>query len=600
MNNLPSKSPNGNTEYNVKNAALLGASSAFGKKKPAPPPTGTKGNGALTAATLAGNKRPSANAARSPSASSTSSVELNLLRVQTTGSSLPPISTSPSSFPASSPGLLDVPPDFQNVSRSKSPSNIAATLAAARHLNKTSTSRPTSPTRQAPDTLLERPRISRTSSLREVPLPGLAKPRDNMDTTRQRRGRDDRGTDESPIPSTTSLVKMFEQSNVDKGGNGGQIGSQRAPPAVRGPKPTSKPKLPAKPAGISGERDDETVDGISEPHTPERTNDTEQRGRPVTAVRRQPSNIPKSPTLDDAPPVKPKPELPPPRRVTKKADQDQEPVKSPPLKSRPPQPPPKQLRRPASNPALVERSRQSSLAPPLTQYQQRSIRQISPHITGDSLANAIVGANLASRGTSPSRSSTPALPPRRNHHHHDNNPLHRLRSRSTSPTKGKPVQLRTTMRKDAESSSDEGRGKHGRGRKHFMRKHPNKHHEGSRKRWRDRITERERKRYEGVWAANKGLWVQTAQSTSDTENDVLDLVVRDIWNRSRLPASMLEEIWLLVDRRGVRRLTREEFVVGLWLIDQSLKGRKLPARVMESVWASVRLMGVKVKKKNFQ
>lgn len=44
-------------------------------------------------------------------------------------------------------------------------------------------------------------------------------------------------------------------------------------------------------------------------------------------------------------------------------------------------------------------------------------------------------------------------------------------------------------------------------------------------------------------------------------------------------------------------LNKEQFVVGLWLIDQRLKGRKLPIRVSETVWASVKgLQGIKVKK----
>jgi hypothetical protein len=81
---------------------------------------------------------------------------------------------------------------------------------------------------------------------------------------------------------------------------------------------------------------------------------------------------------------------------------------------------------------------------------------------------------------------------------------------------------------------------------------------------------------------------------------VVDIVVREIWSRSRLPLPALSEIWDLVDHRGEGRLSREEFVVGMWLVDQSLKGRKVPTRVMESVWASVRLTGVKVKKKNFK
>ena len=170
------------------------------------------------------------------------------------------------------------------------------------------------------------------------------------------------------------------------------------------------------------------------------------------------------------------------------------------------------------------------------------------------------------------------------------------------------------MRKDPSSSEDEEGEKYKRKGTRIMgmgRKHPNKHHEGTRKRWRDQITERERKRYEGVWAANKGLFVSTLPTPpssressrapqqrpdDDPSLDVLDLVTRDIWSRSRLPDHVLEEVWDLVDGRGIGRLRREEFVVGLWLVDQRLKGRKLPVRVSDSVWGSVRgAAGVKVK-----
>lgn len=154
-----------------------------------------------------------------------------------------------------------------------------------------------------------------------------------------------------------------------------------------------------------------------------------------------------------------------------------------------------------------------------------------------------------------------------------------------------------------------------RGRRHW-RRHPNMHHEGDRKRWRDRVTERERKRYEGVWAANRGLLVdldlailedsgteQTkqpgARKTSVSPADlVVNVVVRDIWERSRLPKDVLEEVWDLVAPPGVKALNREEFVVGLWLIDQRLKGRKLPIKVSPSVWQSVRHpQGVKIRNK---
>ena len=124
----------------------------------------------------------------------------------------------------------------------------------------------------------------------------------------------------------------------------------------------------------------------------------------------------------------------------------------------------------------------------------------------------------------------------------------------------------------------------------LMRKHPHKHHEGDRKRYRATVTEKERRRYDGVWAANRGLWMD-----ADSSDSVLNLVVRDIWSRSRLPNSILADIWELVDIDGSDRLKRNEFVVGMWLIDQRLKGRKLPFIVSESLWNSVRLLhGVQV------
>jgi hypothetical protein len=78
---------------------------------------------------------------------------------------------------------------------------------------------------------------------------------------------------------------------------------------------------------------------------------------------------------------------------------------------------------------------------------------------------------------------------------------------------------------------------------------------------------------------------------------VANVIVRDIWRRSRLPEDELAEVWDLVDRdrRGV--LGKQEFVVGMWLIDQRLKGRKIPTKVSSSVWGSangvVRVMGPK-------
>ena len=174
------------------------------------------------------------------------------------------------------------------------------------------------------------------------------------------------------------------------------------------------------------------------------------------------------------------------------------------------------------------------------------------------------------------------------------------------------------MRK-AEGSSSESEdelhpyGKHK--KKRLVRKHPNKHHEGDRKRWRDAVTERERKRYEGVWAANKGHFCsftlveeqlfsrrprQALEVTDALAEQISNIVARDIWSRSRLPETVLEDVWDLVDSQSVGRLSKEEFVVGMWLIDQRLKGRKLPVKVSESVWSSVRNVGIRVRRKAFQ
>lgn len=201
-----------------------------------------------------------------------------------------------------------------------------------------------------------------------------------------------------------------------------------------------------------------------------------------------------------------------------------------------------------------------------------------------SLANAIVASSLAS-SRAPSPSKIPPIPPQRRHfkaslfrHPDPSSPIR-------TPSPAKPV-MRTTMR--LHRSSDDESPKR---QSHLIKKAPNKHHEGDRARWRDSITEIERKRYEGVWAANKGVLIPT----SEDQTCVLNLVVRDIWSRSRLSTEVLEEIWQLVDRRVIGTLEREEFVVGMWLVDQRLKGRKLPIKVGESVWSSVRrLSGIKI------
>jgi hypothetical protein len=234
------------------------------------------------------------------------------------------------------------------------------------------------------------------------------------------------------------------------------------------------------------------------------------------------------------------------------------------------------------------------------------LMQQSTGPTIDSLASAIVASSVAtSRATSPTRSSRPPPRPPSRHHkspsHHHAFPLFAHHTgpqpRSRPPSPPKAHTLKTTMRERSHSTDatkperDKKYHKHN----HLIRKAPNKHHEGSRQRWRDEVPEAARKRYEGVWAANKGYLLPSIASATQpafqaNSDIVVNVVVRDIWSRSRLPQDVLEEVWELVDRKHAGVLFRDEFVVGMWLIDQRLKGRKLPGKVGESVWDSVRYL----------
>ena len=80
-------------------------------------------------------------------------------------------------------------------------------------------------------------------------------------------------------------------------------------------------------------------------------------------------------------------------------------------------------------------------------------------------------------------------------------------------------------------------------------------------------------------------------------DDVHGYVVSRIWRRSRLPEEILREIWDLVDLNRDGTLDRAGFVVGMWLCDQCLYGRKLPTRVPEDVWNSVGKLHLKVRVK---
>lgn len=68
---------------------------------------------------------------------------------------------------------------------------------------------------------------------------------------------------------------------------------------------------------------------------------------------------------------------------------------------------------------------------------------------------------------------------------------------------------------------------------------------------------------------------------------ILNLVVKGIWERSNLPEDLLRQIYQLVDTRGDGTLDRRSFLVGMWLVDQCLYGRKLPVEVDRQIWNSV-------------
>ncbi|EFE42096.1 conserved hypothetical protein [Trichophyton verrucosum HKI 0517] len=240
-------------------------------------------------------------------------------------------------------------------------------------------------------------------------------------------------------------------------------------------------------------------------------------------------------------------------------------------------------------------------------------------VSESALADAIAASTLASRRTpSPSKghssnsSNPPPLPPSRRSRSRSFLQVSHSGNRSDRPDRGdnngksrrtpspnKTTTMKRTMRAPALPEPDFAAGEIHRSKEHgrkIIRTHPHKHREGDRKRWRDRVTAAERKRYEGVWAANKGLFVGVHEQVNIKDRSVIleetvsSMVVRDIWTRSRLPTQMLEQIWNIVSHHAYGLLSREEFVVGMWLIDQCLKGHKLPVKVSQSVWDSVRVV----------
>lgn len=113
------------------------------------------------------------------------------------------------------------------------------------------------------------------------------------------------------------------------------------------------------------------------------------------------------------------------------------------------------------------------------------------------------------------------------------------------------------------------------------------------------VTDNERKRYESMWVSNRHRhlnllsWWPSLTHDSTVINNlpedglILNVIVHDIWKRSYLPNNLLAEIYTKVDSRKDGTLDRKSFIVGMWLVDQCLYGRKLPNIVEQCVWDSV-------------
>lgn len=602
-----------NSSQNVTNAALAGASLAFGRPAANGRAQDLKSNGALAAAASAGghsnSSSPTRSIARTTTDESIQSVKSisSLARDVTTGA----------------PNLALPSPPARGLS--VSPSQQAASLASAR----------------APALSVKPIQGNKTASERVAATKTPAvppKPRRLSSYTRSTdRSEDDKPTDDTPIAPTTSLVSIFEQKSGSP-----QSTTSKPVPFVAKPNnelPLKSPKPVRAASGITTMIQMEQAKAQSSSPAP--TNSASQVAhREAENIRAQPPVKPA--TLASTTAVSPKPPMPPPRRQDTTAGAENtylERIRSenaPRGRSQPPPAPP--LRNNAPEPIPIDRtttnksytsvtsvtSPSDTLSPGSAsnksmhaQWNYLHPKKLAPNMTGEQLADAMVAGSLASsRQTSPTRSNTmdqpPPLPHRRAKHH--------TFSLSRTPSPAKAAGLRKTLRQAQSDTDDE---EHAEERlypysKHKVQKrlgkHPNKHHEGDRKRWREEVTERERKRYEGVWAANKGLYVsytaeerrlldrepdgQQARDVRDAvAEQVSNIVVRDVWSRSRLSETVLETVWDLVDNERVGRLSKEEFVVGLWLIDGRLKGKKLPVKVSDSVWSSVKAMGnIKVRR----
>ncbi|KAK8124920.1 increased rDNA silencing protein 4 [Apiospora kogelbergensis] len=341
-------------------------------------------------------------------------------------------------------------------------------------------------------------------------------------------------------------------------------GAIRKPRAATPPRPASKPEtviLSPRPRRAASHKMILQTDLA--PEAEGKTGGQEDTGQdmPPEALNPgpRPSSVKTLPAKTTRVVKKPQPRPPRPRRSSSTSSKDTfiSASSGPSRAASPKSPAIKSHRRPASVQSLPARK---PVPPPPRRLQPQ------PNMALTSLTNATMAGILASSRASPSMAAAAASP--------------------APPS-------------DDEEEKDH---KHRHKKKHLGNKKKHAHHEGARRRWREQITERERKRastsnlpqrpaYNDKSRTNS-TGSSPAASTPNPADFVVNVVARDIWSRSRLPFDELAEVWDLVDSRGVGALDKTEFVVGMWLIDQRLRGRKIPQKVSESVWFSAK--GVKV------
>ncbi|KAJ4260653.1 Increased rDNA silencing protein [Fusarium torreyae] len=586
-------------------AALRGATLAFNKSKPAPPPP-QKNNGALSAATSAGRRSPTRKLAAQSTGGSTIDNEPYGQNGASIAARLRQLGSSPGQLhPGVAAGRTDP----------KSASFIAATLAASRSASPSPKAR--TPRRKAS--------IGGSSSSGDV-------------------------VDSVPIAPTGSLISMFEQGRTGEPPRRSSpkrttvkahkepsesISEEQAPfsedrPAME-PKSKPKPKPKPKPRPLTPEPQT-TFKPAPEVLSPKPT----RPPKPILSPKTPPQIITRRPTQAISTPTE---VLSPPSQLLSPPSPDPQkrsPRPRPESKQRPPTPP---QPRGMSKPKVESKSVLQEKSPASTQ--KRSVPQLEPRLSRrrptPTEARPTSSLTMSSDDTfvsassvqSPLRESPPPLPVKR--HFTGSNPpspsrdVRRAQLQSSSaaslplesltsaivagslasarltphntggslapplPRRQKSPRLMQTLRQPAKHVEEEVDRHKKKGLKLHKGKHA--HHEGSRKKWRDEVTPRERKRYEAVWASNRGLLLDLPNLPYDAMEGnpseyVLNMIVRDIWKRSRLPVDELAEVWDLVDRKGQGVLGRPEFVVGMWLIDQRLRGRKIPAKVSDSVWGS--------------